>query len=96
MTFLDYLAAQDDHNAGELHERLQGLGDGANDLREVIAHLRATLDGFEQAVAQAEAQCRWWEWHTIKQRAWAARIDAGKKAAHQEKRLTSGCNIRML
>ena len=65
MTFLAYLAAQDDHNASELHERLQGLGDGANDLREVIAHLRATLDGFEQAIAQAEAECRWREWREL-------------------------------
>jgi hypothetical protein len=62
VTFLAHLAASSDHNAQMLAADLSGLADGANDLAVVVAYLRATLDGFEQAIAQAEAECRWREW----------------------------------
>ena len=67
MTFLAYLAAQGDANASFLQESLSGLADGANSLSAVVAHLRATLDGFEQAIALAEAECQWRAWRrTVK------------------------------
>ena len=62
MTFLAYLAASTDRNAQRLREDLSGLADGANDLRKVCTHIRATLDGFEQAIALAEAEWHWREW----------------------------------
>lgn len=65
MTFLAYLATQPDANAARLAESLSGLADGANDLREVIAHLRTTLGGSEAALAVEEAVARWREWRTV-------------------------------
>lgn len=62
MTFLDYLSASADHAAQLLAQDLSGLADGANDLAAVVAYLRSTLDGFEQAVAIAEAEWHWREW----------------------------------
>ena len=63
-----------------LHESLSGLADGANDLREAVAHLRATLGGSEAVLAVEEAIHRWWQWHTVERRAWAERIDAKRKS----------------
>ena len=62
VTLLDYLTAQGDANCQALACDLSGLADGANDLAAVVAHLRATLDGFEQAIALAEAECQWRAW----------------------------------
>jgi putative N-acetylmannosamine-6-phosphate epimerase len=67
VTFLAHLAASSDHNAQMLAADLSGLADGANDLAVVVAYLRATLDGFEQAIALAEAECQWRAWRrTVK------------------------------
>ena len=67
VTFLAHLAASSDHNAQMLAADLSGLADGANSLSAVVAHLRATLDGFEQAIALAEAECQWRAWRrTVK------------------------------
>lgn len=65
MTFLAYLAAQDDWAARCLRESLSGLADGANDLGVVVAHLRSTLGGSEAALAVEEAAYRWREWRKI-------------------------------
>jgi hypothetical protein len=62
MTFLAYLAAQEDWGARCLLESLSGLPEGANSFEVMHRHLRATLCDFELAVAFAELECHWREW----------------------------------
>jgi protein subunit release factor A len=62
MTFLAYLAAQADPSCQRLQESLSGLPEGANDLAEVIAHIRATLGDSEAVLAVEEAVWRWEMW----------------------------------
>ncbi len=59
------LAAQGDDSSRWLAESLSGLADGANDLAEVIAHLRATCGASEAVLAEQEAVERWREWRTV-------------------------------
>lgn len=70
MTFLAYLATSPDRAAQMLSADLSGLADGANDLREVIAHLRATLGGSEAVLAEQEAVSRWREWRESERERW--------------------------
>ena len=62
MTFLAYLASSTDRAAQMLAADLSGLADGANDLGEVVAHLRAAMPPCELPYASEEARYRWREW----------------------------------